>query len=917
MVANRRPAEIQAEVPTSVYALDLTRLSELLSIPEDELVSGFQSNPTASDMHGVIVDAGEDVPFETVGHVAGGAADNLEAIAPHINIKIRGGEDDDDGEEVHGKKPLSPASQERKIVRQVLLTAAVRKSGLDAHGNPKSLIQLGSQPIIGHILTQLYAAGIERVVIAVAAAGPLIMAVVKQTPFFTKMQIEFLNLGEDYSDGHARSILSARSMFPKGPFLIHTADHIFDKSIISKMTNFQLNDSVACVLVETDVVELTGLPPTAVRVQLGKENVTRIGRDLAQYDGFDAGLFVSSVAIFDALQDLAAKKRYFSLAEALSYFTKFNKLTYLPTAGETWFSIETQEQLAYTKDSDGIAVLSPWTVFLASTPQTLDDPSLTKSVVIGVSAPDQEASLRVAGNTDASKVFEGFIIGVGNADQRGDSSGMTMSDYEAMMESDTRPLLALGGRKSTFLTSSRSRLSYHGSFIGGSASNGLDDSFVLSFPMDDEASKTIENISASRHAYLIEMSGTIDPSTPASGGGAQYMLAVPGKEHATPKPSRRERRTNILPSDITDISLETRGYDDNLEVTVVVRRQVPLIGYLLLLSSLITISSVGVALDMEDNVAPLLKLFWRNTATSMTTFPLALYAIRKNGPPLLSRELVLMMLLTGASYAFYLGSYVVSLSLTSVGHATLFNNAHSLLLVFVKLCLGQPVALFEGLGAAVGIAGGAVTTMDTTVAGANIVSATAFGDIVALIGAFGGATYFVLAKKLRAKMDLVVFMWSLTTTSATVLLLTMLAMGEDISFSADVHNGIIGWINPLPDRLLIVCYLVFVCDLVGTMGYISVMKYFDPIVISVVCLLEPIVATAMGIVVGVDAVPGFLTFVGATLVIGGTFMVIATQNQKTEQIDATETIKSAANATPKPLYSTRVKRRTLNYGSVN
>lgn len=909
MVVQRRPTEIQAEVPTSVYALDLTRLSELLSIPEDELVSGFQSNPTASEMHGVVVDAGEDVPFETVGHVVGAEQEEQEAHddwdVDHVNIKIRS------EDEASSKPALSPARQERKIVRQVLLTAAVRKASLDAHGLPKCLIQLGSQTILGHILTQLYAAGIERVVISVAAAGAQIMAAAKQTPFFTKMKIEFLNLGSEYRDGHARSILAARTMFPKGPFLIHTADHIFDKSIISKISNFQLNDAVACVLVETDIAELTvGLPPTAVRVQCGKETVTKIARDLVRFDGIDAGLFVSSVAIFDAMQDLAAKKEYFSLAEALNYFTKFNKLTYVPTAGETWFSIETQEQLAYTKDSDGVSVLSPWTVFLASTPLTLDDPSLTKNVVIGVSAPDQDASLRVAGNTEASTVFEGFIIGVGNADLR--DGGMSVSDYEAMMESDTRPLLSLG-RRATFLSSSHSRLSCHGSFIDRA---GLDESFVLSFPMDDEASKTIENSSANRHAYLIEMSP--DPSTPV-GSNSQYMLAVPGKEHATPRPTHRERRTEILPSDITDISLETRGYDESLEVTVVVRRQVPLIGYFLLLTSLITISSVGVALDMEDNVAPLLKLFWRNTASSLTTLPLAIMSIRRNGAPTVNRQFVLTMLLTGASYAFYLGSYVISLSLTSVGHATLFNNAHSLLLVFVKLFLGQPVALFEGLGAAIGVAGGAVTTMDSTVTeGEKIVSPTAFGDIVALIGAFGGATYFVLAKKLRPKMDLIVFMWALTTTSASVLLVAMLGMGEDISLSADVHNGIIGWINPLPDRLLIVCYLVFVCDLMGTMGYISVMKYFDPIVISVVCLLEPIVATAMGIFVGVDAIPGFLTFIGATLVIGGTLMVIATQSEKTEQIDATETIKSTANsATPKAVYSTRVKRKTMNYGSVN
>ncbi|TYZ57971.1 hypothetical protein PybrP1_008426 [[Pythium] brassicae (nom. inval.)] len=899
-MTSRRPAEVQAEVPTSVYALNLTRLSELLAIPEHELVSGFQSNPSASDMHGVLVDAGEDVPFETVGLVDGAAATSasLDELPSYVSVRVR-------DDESAGARPRSPAAPERKVARQVLITAAVRQAALDAQGKPKCLVQLGSQTIIGHVLTQLYAAGVERVVISVAAGGDEIRAVVQQTPFFAKMKIEFLDLGADYCDGHARSILAARRSFPKGPFLIHTADHIFDKSIVSKIANFQLDDAVACVLVETDVAGLAGLPPTAVRVQLGKETVTRIARDLAHFDGFDAGLFVSSVAIFDALQDLAARKSYFSLAEALNYFTKFNKLSYLPTAGETWFSIETKEQLAFTKDSDGVATLSPWTVFLASAPpQPLDDPALTKNLVIGISAPDQDTSLRVAGNTDAARVVRGFVIGVDNADQR--DLGMSVSDYEAMMDADVRPLLSR-----TLLSSSRSRLSRNVSFV--ESRTGQDEAFVLSFPMDDEASKTIDGLSASRHAYLIEMSA--DPAVPDA--GSQFMLAVPGNEHATPKLLRRKE---LLPSDITDISLETRGFDDSLEVTVVVHRQVPFIGYVLLLVSLVAISSVGVALDMEDNVSPLLKLFWRNSVTSLTTLPMAIYTIRKNGAPRLTRELVVTMLCTGAAYAFYLGSYVISLSLTSLSHATLFNNAHSLLLVFLKLFLRQPLALFEGLGAAVGVAGGAVTTMDTTiVAASTMVTATALGDIVALIGASGGAIYFVLAKRLRAKMDLIVFMCSLTLTSACVLLATLLVKGEALSFSADPHIGIIGWINPQPDRLYIALYLVLVCDLMGTMGYISVMKYFDPIVISVVCLLEPIVAAVMGVIMGVDAIPGVLTFIGAALVIGGTFMVIATQSEKTEQVDATEAIKSVASTgTPKPMYSARAKRKTpMNYGSVN
>lgn len=936
MVVHRRPNEVQAEVPAAVYALDLARVSELLHIPESELLWGISADPTAAEMQGVIVDAGEDVPFETVGLVDGDDV-SIDVTPSHARAaaqRVVGG-----STPKSNLPPLAPGSRglvgsrtptmgaltpsRRPSVRQVLITAAVHPSSLDDNELPKCLIQLGSQTIIGHILTQLYAAGIERVVISVAAGGSKIKAAVKQTPFYTKMQIEFLDLGRDYDDGHARSILAARKLFPKGPFLIHTADHIFDKSIVTKMAKFSLNEAVACVLVETEIAGLSGLPPTSVRVRMGKENVTKIARELERFDGIDAGLFLSSTAIFDALEDLAAKKEYFSLAEALDYFTKFNKLTYLPTAGETWFSIETEEQLAYTKDTDGTSVLSPWTVFLASTPRDAVagiDLGATKNVVIGVSAAE-ESSLRVAGKTDASKLFNGIIVGVNNADYVDDEASAIGDGTE--FDSESRPLLSIGTRRSTFLGSARSRFSHQNSFIEKGA--GSDEPFVLSFPVDDDTSKTVEDLKSTRHAYLIEMSpdpaGYADPSA-----GSEYMLAIPGqlsrqssfmttpRSVMTPTPVHHRKKA-ILPSDITQISLETRGYDDNLEVKVVVQRTAPLIGYLLLLSSLFTVSSVGVALDMVDGVAPLLKLFWRQTATCSATVPLMLFAMWRNGPPKFTRKLVLTMVAAGAAYGFYLGSYVVSLSYTSVGHATLFNNSHSLLLVFVKLAQGLPVVPFEGIGAAVGVIGGGITAMDATKAGENIVSPTVYGDIIALVGASGGALYFTFAKKLRAELDLVVFMCFLTATSASCLLMYMLVTGENISLSTDPHHGMFGWTEPVSDRLFTVCYLVFVCDLIGTMGYISVMKYFDPIVVSVVCLVEPIVATIQGIVMGVDAIPGWLTFVGAMLVIGGTFMVLSTQAKKTESIDATEAV-LAANSTPKPLYSTRTaRRRNMQYGS--
>ncbi|CAH0483074.1 unnamed protein product [Peronospora belbahrii] len=982
MVVQRRPMDVEAELPTAVYALNLQRVSQLLCIPETELLSGFQANPTRSEIQGVIVDAGENVPFETVGHDAASVPLNEQVIV-------------DVDENMSGRpcsnvlSPLPPLPPGRSIasaplavtpasrhlaVRQVLLTAAVRPSSLDENQRPKCLIQLGQQTIISHILTQLYAAGVERVVVSVAAAGGQIMAAVKQTPFYTKMRIEFLDLGRDNNDGHARSILAAKSIFSgPEPFLIHTADHIFDKSVMSRLSAYPLGDAVACVLVETDITEMTGLPPTTVKVKVNEDHqhVTHIGRDLKVYDGIDAGLFLTSPDIFDALDELAEQKSYFSLAEALDSFTSkssdgsnmtdsnSSRLIYLPTAGETWFSIETEEQLAYTQDTDGTAVLSPWTVFLASTP--VGDPSLTKNMVIGVSAPHPDLSLRVAGNTDSSKLFKGFVVGVNNADcpeddDEGADANMEASTPSNAYDSESRLLLSCNAARSKGLGSNhsaRSPLSTRSkglwpnysarspfstrSFVDSKGPAFESDElspFVLLFPMDDETCKAVEKVNSNHHAYLFEMtpsdpSGSLPPGTSLS----EFLLAVPGKHElnynedeadiegssVTPQTTMAPlHMATILPSDITQISLNTRGYEENLEVTVVVKREAPIIGYMLLLSSLFTISSVGVALDEVNNViTPVIRIFWRNTATSMVTFPFALMILlrsRHEPGDFHWKELVPSLIIAGMAYAFFLGSFVVALSITSVGHATLFNNAHSMLLVFWKLAQRKPVAPFEALGAAIGVVGGGITTLDKTKGGPNIVSPSAAGDLVALAGAAGGAIYFKLAKKTRPQMHLLVFLCGLAATSAATLLMYMLMSGQDLSLSTDPYNGIFGWLTPSMNRLVVVLYLVFICDCIGTMGYIGVMKYFDPIVVSVVCLMEPIVATAQGIVMGVDAMPGLLTFVGAALVIGGTALVLCSQSCKTEKVDATEAV-IASNATPRAMFSTRLRKRTPRYGS--
>ncbi|KAF0687137.1 Aste57867_21108 [Aphanomyces stellatus] len=387
--------------------------------------------------------------------------------------------------------------------------------------------------------------------------------------------------------------------------------------------------------------------------------------------------------------------------------------------------------------------------------------------------------------------------------------------------------------------------------------------------------------------------------------------SVDDNDNNPPTLFRRLSSLATLPSDVSKVTLETvhvQGSGD-VAVQVVVTKRVPVVGYVLLVAALLTISSLGAALDLQEGVDPFVKLFWRTTASILGFSPFAARAIYEHGWPTWTPHLAMLFAASAAAYALFLMTFLWSLNHTSIGHAYIFNNCHSLLIVFGKLGLGHPVLLFEVLGSALGIVGGIVTTLDHAAGGGvtdvHIVPPSWQGDVVALVGAVGGVFYLLTAKKLRQEMDVFVFMTLLFVVTALLHLPVFVVLDIDINWSMDHHTGWLGWTQP--DMLGIELYLVFVCTIIGTVGYISVMKYFDPIVVSVVMLLEPVLATAMGVLVGVDAVPGTLTWIGGFLVIVGTGLVVLASSNKTEAHDVSEVVHRAPPTAP--VYSCKLKKK--------
>ena len=206
----------------------------------------------------------------------------------------------------------------------------------------------------------------------------------------------------------------------------------------------------------------------------------------------------------------------------------------------------------------------------------------------------------------------------------------------------------------------------------------------------------------------------------------------------------------------------------------------------------------------------------------------------------------------------------------------------------------------EGIGAMVGFLGGTICTFDQspTINDDGKVRdhpKALLGDTLAVMASATVAIYLILAKKLRPHIDLFVFTFLLMLTSSIFVLLYMMATKEPMTFSNHIDYGLWGWTIWQWNRLPLELYIAIVCNVVGTTGYIAVMKYFEPIVVSTVMLSEPVVGALMAALVGSDPLPGLQTWIGNMVVAVGIFLVVWSGARSTETIDATKALMQVNN----------------------
>lgn len=269
----------------------------------------------------------------------------------------------------------------------------------------------------------------------------------------------------------------------------------------------------------------------------------------------------------------------------------------------------------------------------------------------------------------------------------------------------------------------------------------------------------------------------------------------------------------------------------------------------------ISSSSIFIRYAQGEGVPSLLIGATRLTIAALLLTPFVLYRYRA-ALATLTRQDWGLALTSGLFLALHFATWVTSLEYTSVLISTVIVTTSPIWVallefIFLRTKLSPPVML----GLAIAIAGGLVIGLS---GGADIEGAKTnhlLGGALALAGSISVAIYFVVGRKLRAKMPVIPYIW-LVYGCAGVILIGVVAL-----------NGIpiVGY---SPSAYLWLVAVAVLPQLIGHSSLNYAIGYLPATIVSIITQTEPI-GSAMLALLLFSEVPTAVQIVGSAVILGG------------------------------------------------
>ncbi len=234
-------------------------------------------------------------------------------------------------------------------------------------------------------------------------------------------------------------------------------------------------------------------------------------------------------------------------------------------------------------------------------------------------------------------------------------------------------------------------------------------------------------------------------------------------------------------------------------------------------------------------------------------------------------------LLAGVALGLHFATWITSLEYTAVVNSvTLVTSTPLWVALAAPFVLGEKPSRAAALGLALALSGGVLVGLSGAVGEPPTRRAPALGNSLAIFGAWMAAIYFLIGRKVRARVGLTVYVWLVYGMAALVLSGALIAARVPVT----------GY----PARAYLwVLLMGLVPQLLGHSAFNYALGFLPAAYVSLIILGEPIGSGLLAILI-LDEWPVALQLVGATLILAGIAVASQSDTAASAPLEQAETL---------------------------
>ncbi len=203
---------------------------------------------------------------------------------------------------------------------------------------PKTLLPFDKGTILSTIIKNLKKCGIHDIVIVVGWKKKEIKEYVRANDNFGA-NVTFVD-NPEWRRGNGISVLAAKSVVGKEPFILSMCDHVVTPKAIKRLKKAKRKKNL--LLVDKRIDQIFDIDD-ATKVKVKKKKIKRIGKELSRYNGIDCGVFRLDHRFFKSMKK-QLKKDQESISAAVTGLIKKKKMgAVFMKKNEQWIDIDTPE----------------------------------------------------------------------------------------------------------------------------------------------------------------------------------------------------------------------------------------------------------------------------------------------------------------------------------------------------------------------------------------------------------------------------------------------------------------------------------------------------------------------------------------------------------------------------------------------